>query len=143
MSEAGGGRSLDYESPDGKHVLTLDHAGEVRFGPAYFIARLDGRPIPGRVFGHSCSWSADSRHVALELWNSTLESHGPDTSLFLVRPGNHTCYDRPRVRRGFVRGARFEGSSVVYTKDQSRTVGTIEECELPLTAIQDWSPLFP
>ena len=134
-------KQLEFESPDGRSRLILGYESEIRFGPAYYRATLDGLEVPERVFGRKCAWSADSGYVALELWNSTEESRGPDTSLFLIRVDDRHFYDRPRVRRGFLDEIRFEGEAILYTKDCSRTRGTVEQCEMRLGGIQGWKPL--
>jgi len=143
MSEESDWTRREFESPDGQHRLTLVWESEIRFGPAFYRATLDGQELPGRAFGSECSWSPDSRHLGLELWNSTSEREGPDTSLFLIRVHDLHYSDRPRVRRGFVAGIRFDGGRVLYAKDHSATLGTLEEFEMSLEAIRDWKPLHP
>lgn len=142
MSEESDWTKREFESPDGQHRLTLTWESEIRFGPAFFKADLDGQELPGRVFGSECAWSDDSAYLALELWNSTSEREGPDTSLFLLRLSDLHIHDRPRVRRGFVAGIRFDGDRVLYAKDRSATMGTLEEFEMSLEAIRDWRPLI-
>lgn len=134
-------KQLHFESPDRQHILTLTWQSEIRFGPAYYRARLDDREIASRVFGRQCSWSPDSRYLALELWNSTSASEGPDTSLFLIRLHDLRSYDRPRIRHGFLGDVEFTSTAVRYCKDRSRSLGTREHCELELGSISNWSPL--
>lgn len=40
-------------SPNGKHKAQLNYVGEIRFGPAYFRLELDGKILPGRLFGEA------------------------------------------------------------------------------------------
>lgn len=132
-----------HVSPGGKHVLVLENAGEIRFGPLYFKAHIDGREILNRFFGEPCIWSAKGRYVALQAWNSIEERRGPDTSLFVVRTADSAFYDRPRVRRGWIVPLAFEGHKIVFQRDKSVRLGLIEEVEIDLSRIDTWRPLFP
>jgi len=134
---------IEFPSPDGRCVLRLEYEDEIRFGPAFYRAILDGRALERRCFGRNAAWSDDGTFCALQLWNSTRESAGPDTSLFLIRVPDWQYYDRPRLRGGWLRILRFEGSMVLYAKDRSTSRGTIEKFELDPAAVTEWRDLFP
>ena len=132
---------MEFRSPDGKHLLELLYLGEVRFGPPYFQAKLDGRVLARRVFGSRCIWSPDSRFVTLCSWNTILAGQGPDTSLCVIRVGDERIYDRSRQRCGWIVPIRFEGSNLVFLRDTSVRTGRMEELEIDLDRVREWGPL--
>lgn len=131
-----------FPAPDGTHTVRLAYLGEVRFGPAYYEASLDEREIRG-VFGGGCLWSADGRFAALQAWNKTAVQDGPDTSLYLIRLDGPEFYDRARCRGGWIRPESFQDGKIVFARDTRTRTGTIEEVEIALDEIRDWTPLFP
>ena len=132
-----------HPSPDRAHVLALEERGEIRWGPSWYAAALDGRALGDLDFGGECAWSADSTYVALQRWHTTREADGPDTALFVVRLADLACYDRPRCRGGWVTELGFEGSAARFARDTSSRDGQIEHSEIDLATVEEWRPIFP
>lgn len=142
-----------HPSPDGEHVVVLTHEGEIRFGPAYYTATLDGRPLEGRVFGRRVLWSDDSRFLVMQQWDNTVESRGAWTTLFVVRLADYG-YDDTASVHGFMEEMRFEGSVLHYEQnrygmmndeDGNFTVGKVNQkvSHVDLDPLTGWKPLFP
>jgi hypothetical protein len=137
--------SKTIESPDAAHSAEFLYAGEIRFGPPYYVVRLDGlllrRHLFGkRHFGAACLWSNDSRYLTLSEWHSLLESRGPDTQVIVIDIPNWRECTASRTRGGFAEPARFEGTGLVYTKtsyDKDRKAN-VETCALDLAAGRAW-----
>lgn len=133
-------QEFESSSPDGRHNLTLRYKGEIRFGPAYFGAVVNGVDFTNAVFGKAWVWSEDSSYLALQRWNTTKESDGPDTSLWVLRLSDLMIYDRPRARPGWIELVRFEGSRIVFSRDTSFSTGQVEEVEVDLDQVESWHP---
>jgi hypothetical protein len=137
--------SKTIESADATHNAEFLYAGEIRFGPAYYVVRFDGlllrrRLFRKRYFGAACLWSNDSRYLALSEWHSLSESRGPDTQVMVIDVPNWRECTASRTRGAFAEPARFEGTSLVYTKtsyDKDRSAN-VETCALDLAAGRAW-----
>jgi hypothetical protein len=130
-------------SPGGDHTAEFLYAGEIRFGPAYYMVRLDGRLLRKhlfgmRYFGEGCLWSADSRYLALSEWRSFAEKQGPDTQLVVIDIPAQRDFAVARVRGGFGEPARFEGNTLVYTRTSydKQVRAHVESCIIDLPALR-------
>jgi hypothetical protein len=127
-------------SPDGNHVAKYQYAGEIRFGPPYFTVELDGlllrkRLFQKRYFGFGCSWSSDSRYLALSEWLSRSESVGPQTQVVVIEISNRKECVVDRLCGGFAEPVRFEGNVLSYTKRIYDREGPHEtSCSVDLTS---------
>jgi hypothetical protein len=54
--------NLQFISPDGKHNVSAQYFDEPPHGDSYHIAKVDGRRLPGYVWGGSFAWSSDSKY---------------------------------------------------------------------------------
>jgi hypothetical protein len=131
-------QSLSFTSPDGKHLASLEYEGEIRFGPAYYRLALDQKLIAGEVFGREALWSEDSRYLAVQLWLSTEESEGPQTALICFDIAEHRRCQLSTARDGFIVPKRFEGETLIYTKELS---GRVSEYEMVFPTLPRWKPM--
>jgi hypothetical protein len=136
--------SRTVASPDGGHTAEFLWAGEVRFGPAYYLVKLDGRLLRKylfgrRYFGEASLWSADSRYLALSEWRTLSEARGPDTQLVVIDILVHHECTVARMR-GFEEPLRFEGDTLVYTRtsDDKEVRAHVERCIVDLAAWRRW-----
>jgi hypothetical protein len=137
--------SRTIASAGGDHTAQFLYAGEIRFGPAYYMVELDGRLLRKhlfgkRYFGEACLWSADSRYLALSEWRSLSEARGPDTQLVVIDIlAQHECATG-RMRGGFAEPVRFEGSTLVYTRRSfdNELRAHVDTCIVDLAAWRDW-----
>ena len=113
------GPELDWKqrpSPDSRHTARWVYAGEVRFGPPYFLVEIDGRRLSGwlrrRVFGDPFLWSDDSRYLALQEWLNVAE--GPHTELRVVDVPAWREARVARYRGAFVEPVRFKEEVLEY-----------------------------
>jgi len=130
-------------SPSGDHTAEFLYAGEIRFGPAYYMVKLDGRLLrkhlfEKRYFGEASLWSADSRYLALSEWRSFAEGRGPDTQLVVIDIPAHHDFTVARVRGGFGEPVRFEGQTLVYTRTSydKQVRAHVESCIVDLAALR-------
>jgi hypothetical protein len=54
--------NFQFISPDGKHNVSAQYFNEPPHGDSYHIAKVDGRRLPGYVWGGSFAWSSDSKY---------------------------------------------------------------------------------
>lgn len=127
-------------SPDLLHKAVLKHAGEIRFGPEYYSLTLDNISFGERVFGKSYLWSPDSRYFAVQEWETTTESHGPQTRLLLVDLQLKKQSVLSRAEQGFIVPRNFEKEKLIYTKEY-RGQGTIKEFEIEFLLLDRWDNL--
>lgn len=127
-------------SPDLLHKAVLKYAGEIRFGPEYYSLTLDNISFGERVFGKSYLWSPDSRYFAVQEWETTTESHGPQTRLLLVDLQLKKQCVLSRAEQGFIVPRNFEKEKLIYTKEY-RGQGTIKEFEIEFLLLDRWDNL--
>jgi hypothetical protein len=119
------------------------YAGEIRFGPAYYMVKLDGRVLrkhlfEKRYFGEVSLWSADSRYLALSEWRSFVERRGPDTQLVVIDILAKRECTIARTR-GFVEPVRFEGNTFLYTRTSydKQVRAHVESCIVDLVSLHN------
>lgn len=119
------GHRRSSRSPDDRHVALFTYAGDIRFGPLYWHVTVAGRDFGDRVFGHMATWSSDGRHIALQEWLSTEESHGPRTRLVVVEvdSGRETTGGQ---RPGFIEALELANGRVRWQRGD-------QEGDLPLS----------
>lgn len=104
-------------SPVEGHTAEFLYVSEIRFGPAYYMVKVDGRLLRKhlfgkRYFGEASLWSADSRYLALSEWRSFSEARGPDTQLVVIDILAKRECTVARARGGFEEPVRFEGNTL-------------------------------
>ena len=136
-------------SPVGAHNAQFLYAGEIRFGPPFYLVKLDGLLLSRRIFGKryfgaACLWSTDSRYLVLSEWRSLSEARGPDTQVVVIDIFDRRECVLDRMRAGFAEPVRFEGKNLVYTKtfyDRQRKAH-LETCNVDLTARRAWRKMW-
>lgn len=124
-----------------KHNTVFSYAGEIRFGPAYFNLEIDGSKIAHRLFSDNPVWSEDENILAIEEWNSTKESIGPNMKICIFDLENKREYTGKPIH-GYTISKHFEGNLLIYEKrDWSKGYEVIEIIELDLQKIEAWKYL--
>lgn len=126
-------------SPDGVHRLELSYESEIRFGPAYYCAAIDGKTIPKRIFGNAALWSPDSRFLALQEWLTTDYQDGPQTALLVFDFQDSREVKASSAHKGFISPIRFSDDTLIYKKEYFGT-GKIGEYEIDLISLNRWNP---
>ena len=115
----------------------LKYMGEIRFGPAYYSLTIDKIALRERVFGSSYLWSPDSRYFAVQEWQTTFESRGPQTRLLLIDLDLKQACVLSRAERGFVVPRKFEENKLIYTKEYYQQ-SLIQEFEIEFLSVDRW-----
>lgn len=126
------------ESPDGRWRADLVLAGEIRFGPCYYVLQLNGRTLADRIFGEPIVWSEDSCHLAVQEWLTTDYGIGPRTRTLLIRPQDDTCAALPVVEKGFADQFQVDASTVRYS-EMFPGHGKVVPREVALSAVTPWT----
>jgi hypothetical protein len=124
-------------SPDLLHQAVLKYVGEIRFGPAYYSLTIDKISFGERVFGNSYLWSPDSRYFAVQEWETTRESYGPQTRLLLIDLDLKQECVLARAERSFIVPQKFEKNKLIYTKEYHQ-LSTIKEFEIEFLFADRW-----
>ena len=124
-------------SPDRLHKAVLKYVDEIRFGPAYYSLTIDKIAFEERIFGNSYLWSPDSRYFAVQEWETTSESRGPQTRLLLIDLDLKQECVLSRAERGFIVPQKFEKDKLIYTKEFYRP-RIIKEFEIEFLSIDRW-----
>jgi hypothetical protein len=127
-------------SPDLSHKAVLKYVSEVRFGPGYYSLTVDKISFGERVFGNSYLWSPDSRFFAIQEWETTSESRGPQTRLLLIDLDLKQECMLSRAERGFIVPQKFEKDKLIYTKEY-RGDGVTQELEIEFQKMNRWETL--
>ena len=125
------------KSPNSNHEANLIYEFEIRYGPAYFKAELDGVLIPNKIFGEKLFWSLDSKLLALEEWLTIDDQKGPRTRLLLINLGTKQASTYKVIENGFVKQVQFSETGVTYIKEFCAT-GRGELTEVDFTSIKEW-----
>jgi hypothetical protein len=124
-------------SPDLLHKAVLKYVREIRFGPAYYSLTVDKISYVERVFGNSHLWSPDSRYFAVQEWETTSESSGPQTRLLLIDLDLKQECVLSRAERGFIVPQKFEKDKLIYTKEY-RQPSIFKEFEIEFLFVDRW-----
>lgn len=128
------------ESPNSKHRAEKIFEDEIRFGPAYYRLRIDGKIVPDRIFGEPLKWSDDSRLLAAQEWLTTDYQNGPITRAVLIDVEAWSIAPLMVAKKGFAESFRFEGSRFIYRKKFFGS-GEEMEAEVDVPSITNWSSL--
>lgn len=130
------------DSPGRQHRAVKVFVDAIRFGPAYYRLLIDGRMVPGRLFGEPLEWSDDSRLLAAQEWLTTDDWEGPITRAVLIDVETWTIAPLKAVLKGFSESFRFEEGRFVYRKVFARTgEDAIVEAEVDMSDITNWVSL--
>jgi len=118
-------------SPNDKHNLRLLHESEIRFGPAYYHAYVDGKFIKDRLFGTDYLWSDSSRFLVLLEWRSIDPSVGADIFVFIYDLENGLINSQIHESNGWITLKSIEGSLVIierkiYKRFRRKKIETID-----------------
>ncbi|MFZ1694961.1 MAG: hypothetical protein WAT74_17325 [Flavobacteriales bacterium] len=128
-------------SPERRHVVEYLFRGEIRFGPAYFSIRLDGRSVADIVVGEEGHWLSDSLYAAQE-WLTTEERLGPNTRLLLIDASKGVVSKFKVVEGGFVGSFELLASVVRYRKRWHSGRGvSVTEAAVNIGDIRNWTPI--
>lgn len=128
------------QSPGLMHKAVMKYIGEIRFGPAYYSLNIDKISYGNRVFGNSYLWSPDSRYFAVQEWETTSESRGPQTRLLLIDLDLKRECVLSRAERGFIVPQKFEKDKLIYTKEYHQQ-STIKEFEIAFLLLDRWDSI--
>jgi hypothetical protein len=128
-------------SPERLHVVEYLLLGEVRYGPAYFSIRLDGRILADVVVGEEGLWLNDALYAAQE-WLTTEERFGPNTRVLLIDAARRVSSKFRVLEHGFVDSFGIQDGLIRYKKRKYSTRGeSVIEAEVELKDIQNWTPI--
>lgn len=133
-------QSIVSLSPGNSHKAVLEYVSEIRFGPAYYHLKVDDISFGGRVFGNSFLWSPDSRFFAVQEWESTSETQGPNTRMLLIDFENKRECVLSRADSGFIVPKQFEYDKLIYTKKYPGK-GVENEFEIEFLNLNRWEDL--
>lgn len=128
-----------HQSPDFSHQIDFLYQGEIRFGPAYYGIKLDGKTLKKRTFGLELLWDERSEFLALQEWQTTDFEKGPLTILLLVDLNNNRLARLSVADQGFIKPLRFENENIIYQKEM--TSGQIIEYEIKMNLIKNWEKI--
>ena len=115
----------------------LRFAGEIRFGPAYFVLWIDGREIPNRIFGDCLQWSADGRFLVAQEWLTTDYGSGPITCAAVMDVENGKIARMKTIQKGFAEDFQLEADALIY-RENLPAKGKSTEMKIALAAIDNW-----
>lgn len=127
----------EYLSPGKTHGFDFLYENEIRFGPAYFRVKLDGKVIVNKLFGDVFKWHPESKFLALQEWLTTDVRKGPFTALFIIDLEQRKFARVSKAEQGFIVPVKFENNIIVFNKEYYGKGKTIE-CEIDLSKIEDW-----
>jgi len=130
-------QSIVSMSPENEHRAILEYAGEVRFGPVYYLLTVDEISFRERIFGGSYLWSPDSRFFAIQEWETTNEAGGPQTKLLLIDLQKKRECVLSRAERGFIIPRKFEGKRLLYSKEYPGR-GVVKEFDIEFLSLERW-----
>lgn len=128
-----------HQSPDLSHRIDFLYQGEIRFGPACYRVKLDGRSLKKRNFGLEFLWDEKSEFLALQEWQTTEFGKGPVTILLLIDLKNNRMARLSVADQGFIKPLRFENENIIYKKEM--TTGQIIEYEIEIDTIENWEKM--
>jgi len=126
-----------YKSPDKTHGFNFVWAGEIRFGPSYYIITLDGEIVPGKLFGFEFKWHPESTFLALQEWLTTEYRKGPVTALTLVDLQHRKFARISTAEKGFIKPIKFENDLIIFEKEYLSS-GKTTEYEININEIKNW-----
>ena len=129
-----------FTSPNQKHEARLSYEGEIRFGPPYFRLELNGKVLPGRLFGKEVCWSDDSKYLAAEEWLTTDYQIGPITRVLLIDVETNRYSEFKVIEKGFAEDFRFARDTFIYRKHFYGT-GQVTEAEVDISRIINWKKI--
>lgn len=129
---------MKYSGKSKKHSAVFNYAGEIRFGPPYFNLEIDGSKIANRLFSDNPVWSENENFLALQEWNSTKESMGPNMRICIFDLSNGREYTGKPIH-GYTVPKHFEDNLLIYEKrDWSKGYEVIKTIELDIEKIENW-----
>lgn len=128
------------KSPNMLHEAVMKYLGEIRFGPPYYALVIDNLSFGGRVFGNAFLWSPDSRFFAVQEWESTSETQGPNTRLLLIDLETRRECVLSRAEQGFIIPKQFDHDKLIYTKKYYGK-GVENEFEIEFLTLSRWENL--
>jgi hypothetical protein len=133
-------------SPNKKRKATLTYLGKTQSGREYFSLAIDGIPLSlqGRVFGHICVWSSDSRFLSVQEWKENDEVTGPKSYFLLV----FDLFTRRECLVAEVEGNKSEitpqgfiGDSLLYSVTHDGQFGITKDFESDFQHLAAWQTL--
>ena len=124
-------------SPNMLYQAVLKYLGEIRFGPPYYALVIDNLSFGGRVFGNAFLWSPDLRFFAVQEWESTSETQGPNTRLLLIDLETRRECVLSRADGGFILPKQFDHDKLIYTKKYPGK-GIENEFEIEFLTLNRW-----
>ena len=129
-----------YHSPNKEHKIEFILEGEVRFGPAYFVIKLNGELIANRIFGMAFRWHPNSAFLTVQEWKTSDYRSGPYTILTVIDLKNQRLARIAEAEKGFIQPIRFENNQLTFEKDFLGK-GTKLKDEVDLNRITNWEAL--
>jgi hypothetical protein len=133
-------QSIVSTSPDNSYKAIFEYANEIRFGPAYYSLKVGDISFGGRVFGNAFLWSPDSRFFAVQEWDSTSETQGPNTRLLLIDLETQRECVLSRAEQGFIIPKQFDHDKLIYTKKYYGK-GVENEFEIEFLTLNRWESI--
>jgi hypothetical protein len=139
-------KPIVMRSPNKKLKAALSYLGKIQSGRQYYSLAVDGIPssLQGRLFGHVCLWSSDSRFLSVQEWKQNDVVAGPKSYLLLV----FDLLTRRECVVAEVEGAKSEinpqgfiGDSLMYTLIYDGQFGTTKNFESNFQHLAGWQTL--
>lgn len=127
-------------SPDKQHKAKLIIAGEIRFGPIYYLLELNGKRFKERIFGESYRWSEDSQYFCIQEWLTTDYNEGPITQLIIIDLMNKKECIVSQAHKGFINPIGILNNKITYSKDYYAQ-GISKEFETELEQLVNWKKI--
>ena len=128
-------------SPDSNHDLRLIYKSEIRFGPAYYTAYLDGALLKGRHFGSDYLWSSDSNYLVLLEWRSIDPNVGADIFVSIYDLKNGLLNAEINESNGWIKLKSIEGSVVSLEREVYKWIRRRKIEIIDITLIDKWEPI--
>ena len=131
-----------FSSTNNIHVIKFINAGDIRFGPEFYKIELDGEKINNRVFSASPIWSDDDRYLAIQEWETRMESNGPNMKLCIIDFELKRQFMGMPIH-GYTAPKHFEDHLLIYEKrDWSKGYEIITTIELNINTIKTWKKIY-
>jgi len=130
-------QSTTSTAPYNHHLAILEYSGEIRFGPAFYILKVDTISFGKRVFGNKFLWSPNSRYFAIQEWETVSEGLGSQTQLLLIDLENKSECVLSAAEQGFIVPTKFENGKLIYVKEYHEQ-GVVKEFEIDFLILDRW-----
>ena len=136
-------KQLTFLSPNKKTTAFLTYLGEIEPDYGYYSLSISGvsYSFDNRVFGRVCMWSPESRFLAVQEWNETIEGKPPKYYRLLIidtLTRRECVIANVEGIKGNILPEGFIGESLMYTVIYYGQFGITKNFESKFQYLDNW-----